>query len=312
MEASSSRKAEEHPGNGDERFFVRLLDSIWDGVYFVDSERKITYWNKSSEAISGFPREQVIGSHCFDNILCHTDQEGKRICLDGCPLAETIADGEERSMEAYLRHRDGHRIPVTIRAAPIKDENGEIVGAVETFRDDTARAEAIDRAKELEEMALLDSLTGVGNRRFAEIVLAERLAESKRYGRTFALLFVDLDHFKAINDRYGHVLGDQVLRTVALTLHGVARAHDFVGRWGGEEFVMIVTGVGEDDLATMAERVRSLVEQSGLRTEQAEIDVTASIGAVIATLEDTVETLIQRADKRMYRSKAAGRNCVTL
>ncbi|MGD0272730.1 MAG: GGDEF domain-containing protein [Gaiellaceae bacterium] len=312
MGASSSRKAEEHPGNGDEGFFVRLLDSIWDGVYFVDTERKITYWSKGSEAISGFPREQVIGRHCFDNILSHTDREGKPLCLDGCPLAATIADGKERNMDAYLRHRDGHRVPVTTRAAPIKDESGEIVGAVETFRDDTARVEAIARARDLEEMALLDSLTGVGNRRFAEIVLAERLAESKRYGWPFALLFIDVDDLKAINDRHGHALGDQVLCTIALTLQGFARTHDFVGRWGGDEFVVIVTGTEEEGLAVVAERARSLVEQSGLRTEQVEIDVTVSIGAVTAKAEDTVETLVQRADERMYRSKATGRNCVTL
>jgi diguanylate cyclase (GGDEF)-like protein/PAS domain S-box-containing protein len=301
-----------YPESAEEGFLGRLLDRIWDGVYFVDAERRITYWNKGSEAISGFEREQVIGRRCFDNILRHVDQEGKLLCLDGCPLAATIADGKERNMEAFLHHRDGHRVPVTIWAAPISDENGEIVGAVETFRDDTARAEAVERAKQLEEMAFLDSLTGVGNRRFAEFALAERIGEWERYGWPFALLFIDLDHFKQVNDEYGHAAGDQVLRMVARTLQGVARAHDFVGRWGGEEFVMIVTGVYEEGLAAVAERVRSLVERSGLRTERAEIGITVSIGAVVVDSEDTAETLIRRADERMYRSKAEGRNRVTL
>ena len=150
---------------------------------------------------------------------------------------------------------------------------------METFRDDTARAEAIERAKQFEELAFLDSLTGIGNRRFSEFALAERLAESKRYSWSFALLFIDVDNFKAINDQHGHALGDQVLRAVARTLQGVARAHDFVGRWGGEEFVMIVTGA-DRARSRAGGRARSLARGAVRASHRAgEIDVTVSIGA---------------------------------
>jgi len=98
---------------------------------------------------------------------------------------------------------------------------------------------------------------------------------------------------------------------VARTLQGAARVHDFIGRWGGEEFVMVVTGVDESGLFAAAERVRSLVESSGLRTEKAEIVVTVSIGVTVPEPGDTVETIIDRADERMYRSKVAGGNRVT-
>ncbi|HEY5159903.1 MAG TPA: diguanylate cyclase, partial [Gaiellaceae bacterium] len=240
------------------------------------------------------------------------DGEGRLLCRDGCPLAATILDGQERDIEVFLHHRDGHRVPVSVRAAPIKNEQGDIVGAVESFHDDTARAEAVEKARQLEEVAFLDPLTGVGNRRFAEVSLAERLDEWKRYGWSLALLFIDVDHFKRVNDEYGHALGDQVLTMVARTLQGVARSHDFIGRWGGEEFVMVVTGADQSGLIVVAERVRSLVERSGLRTEQAQIEVTVSIGATIPEPEDTTESLVARADERMCQSKAAGRNRVTV
>ncbi|MHB8059215.1 MAG: GGDEF domain-containing protein, partial [Gaiellaceae bacterium] len=210
-----------------------------------------------------------------------------------------------------LHHRDGHRVPVTVRAVPIKNESGEVVGAVETFHDDTARVEALERAQQMEEMAFLDALTRVGNRRFAELTIADRLSEWQRHNWSFALLFIDIDHFKQINDEYGHSIGDQVLTMVARTIQGVARTHDFIGRWGGEEFVMVVAGTDEPGLLSIAERVRSLVETSGLRTEKGEIRVTASIGATVPKPGDSVESIIARVDERMYRSKAAGRNCVS-
>ena len=310
MEASPAKK-DPSLDRVDADFLVRVLDGLWDGVYFVDASRMITYWNGGSERISGFKADDVAGRRCYDNILGHVDYEGKLLCQDGCPLAATIQDGQEREMEVYLHHRDGQRVPVTVRAAPIRDEQGEIVGAVETFRDDTARVEAIERAVQLEEMAFLDPLTGVGNRRFAEVSLAERMEEWKRYGWSFALLFIDVDHFKQFNDEHGHALGDQVLKMVARTLEGVARSHDFIGRWGGEEFVMVVTGAGRAGVMAVAERVRSLIENSGLRNEQAQISVTVSIGAATPKPGESVESLIARADERMYQSKADGRNRVS-
>jgi hypothetical protein len=98
----------------------------------LDTERTITCWSSGSEAISGFDSANVVGRHCYENILGHVDSEGKRLCHIGCPLAATIADGEERSAEVLLHHRAGHRLPVTVRAVPVKNEKGDVVGAVVT------------------------------------------------------------------------------------------------------------------------------------------------------------------------------------
>lgn len=312
MEDSSSKQDPGAFESTDPSFLSRILDNVSDGVYFVDTDRTITYWNKGSEAISGFDSARVVGRHCYENILGHVDKDGKRLCHSGCPLAATMAEGEERSAEVLLHHRDGHRVPVTVKAVPVKNEKGEVVGAVETFRDDTARVEALERAQQMEEFAFLDALTRVGNRRFAEFAIADRLSEWKRHKWSFALLFIDIDNFKQINDEHGHAVGDLVLTMVARTIQGVARSHDFIGRWGGEEFVMVVTGANESGLLSAAERVRSLIENSGLRTEKGEITVTVSIGATVPEPDDSVGSIIDRADERMYRSKAAGKNCVSI
>ncbi|MGZ4383449.1 MAG: diguanylate cyclase [Gaiellaceae bacterium] len=295
-----------------EGFERQLLENLPDGVYFVDRNRRITHWNRASEEISGFDRSEVVGRHCFEGILRHVDGEGRLLCAEGCPLAATIADGKDRSVEVYLHHKAGHRVPVSVKASAIRDADGSIIGAVETFSDDSARIEAMERSERLEREALLDPLTGMGNRRYAESMLANRLEELDRYGWPFAILFIDVDHFKRINDRHGHEVGDLVLRMVARTLAGLARAHDFVGRWGGEEFVMLVAGVEAPGLRKVAERVRALVQATGLRDDHRLVDVSVSIGAALAQPGDTSQTLIRRADQLMYRSKLDGRNRVTL
>jgi len=295
----------------EDAFYKTLLDNLYDGVYFVDRDRRITYWNKGAERITGYPGSEVVGRHCSDNILVHVDREGNNLCLGMCPLGGTINDGMARSSDVYLKHKDGHRVHVRVRAAPIRDASGEIAGGVEIFTDHTPAAEALERFAELERLAFLDPLTGLANRRYTEITLASRLEELQRYGWRFGVLFIDIDHFKDVNDRCGHDTGDEVLKMVARTLQQSVRSFDVVSRWGGEEYVVVVAHVEGDELTATANRCRALVEQSRLPAA-AHICATISLGATLAREDDTVASLIKRADGLMYKSKAAGRNAVTV
>jgi diguanylate cyclase (GGDEF)-like protein len=242
----------------------------------------------------------------------HVDDHGTRLCVAGCPLMATLADGEPRDADVFLRHKAGHRVPVRVRVSPIRDAAGRVTGAVETFTDNAPRLAALQRIEELQQLAYLDPVTAVGNRRYTELTLQARLDELRRYGWTFAVLFIDIDHFKQVNDSHGHELGDRVLEMVGRTLAGSLRSFDFLGRWGGEEFVAVVPMQFESQLAPLAARCRALVERSRLPVEGRPVTVTVSIGATMADASDTVATLVARADGLMYRSKAAGRNRVTL
>lgn len=290
-------------------FYKQLLDSLYDGVYFVDTDRRITYWNKGAERITGYRSDEVLGRQCSDNVLVHSDNMGSALCRTLCPLAATIKDCHERTTLVFLRHKDGHRVPITVRVTPIMDEDGSVAGGVEIFTDNAPALGALERVAELERLAYLDALTGLANRRFAEINLRARIEEFQRYGWVFGVLFSDIDRFKDVNDRHGHVLGDDVLRMVAKTLQNSVRPFDVVSRWGGEEFVVILANVQGRELQTAAERSRALVEQSILPVSGG--NVTISVGATLALPQDTAETIVQRADALMYRSKQAGRNCVT-
>jgi diguanylate cyclase (GGDEF)-like protein/PAS domain S-box-containing protein len=292
-------------------FYKTLLDNLYDGVYFVDRDRKITYWNKGAERITGYTASEVFGRPCSDNILMHVDMEGNALCKGVCPMAATICDGNERSEKVFLRHKDGHRIPVNIRVAPVLNVQGKVVGGVEIFNNNASPGSQQDRLAELEKMAFLDGLTGLANRRYAEITLNARLEELERYGWQFGVLFIDIDHFKKINDEFGHDVGDDVLKVVGKTLQNSVRSFDMVSRWGGEEYLAIIAHVEEEKLTATANRCRVLVQRSKIPTEPS-LHVTVSLGATIARPDDTLSSLFKRVDTLMYQSKEAGRNRVTV
>jgi diguanylate cyclase (GGDEF)-like protein/PAS domain S-box-containing protein len=293
-------------------FHERILDSLYDGVYFVDRERRITYWNKGAEHLTGYLASEVVGKHCSDNILMHVDNKGCALCVMGCPLASTILDGQRREAEIYLRHKFGHRVPVVVRAAPITDSAGGIIGAVEVFSDLTAKKNIERRVGELEYLAFRDPLTGVPNRRYVELKVRQAIQEVEQFGRNFGLLMIDVDHFKNVNDRYGHEIGDDALRAVCKTLTGNLRFGDTVGRWGGEEFLIINADVTLSSLGAFAERCRMLIAESAIQVGNERLHLTVSLGATLIEADDSEQSAIKRADELMYRSKTSGRNQVTL
>ena len=288
-----------------------LLDNLADGVYFTDLEGRITYWNKGAERLSGFSRLEVLGKLCRENLLMHVNASGLALCTSECPLRATIHDGVPREADIFLHHKDGSRFPIHIRVAPLKNDSGAITGAVEVFSDNTAKAQMAEKLAQMEQLALLDPLTSLPNRRHLESHIYSRLEEFRRDGWAFGILFIDVDDFKLVNDRYGHDAGDRVLKMVARTLNANSRYFDVVGRWGGEEFVGVIYNVGQRNLQEIAERWRLLVEQSVL-TDLDSLRVTISIGASQIRAGDTVDSVLHRADTNLYRAKQSGKNRVCI
>lgn len=292
--------------------FKDIVENLYDCVYFVDKDRRITFWNKAAEKLTGYSRDEMIGKDCFNNLLRHMDEEGNLLNDENCPLAETVADGQSREKEVYLHHKKGHRIPVVVRVNPVHNEKGEIIGAVELFSDRSPHLAIEERMKELENLCLMDCLTGLANRRYLEICLVERLSEIQRYNWPSGILFMDVDRFKVINDKFGHAVGDEVLKTISKTFISNSRPFDIFGRWGGEEFVGIIRNINGKNLYTVADKLRLLVENSDVKIEQGDtVGVTISIGATMLNSEDTLDSIIKRADRLMYASKKAGKNKTT-
>ena len=289
-----------------------LLDSLFDGVYVVDEERRITYWNRGAERLTGRSAEEMLGSVCGGTVAVHSACGGGSEPCPHCPVHVMRTPGPTLERELLLHHRDGHLVPVLARASALTDADGTLNGVVEVFTDNSSSADAAEEVRRLRRIALLDPLTEVGNRRFGEIALDARVDELRRYDWSFGLLFVDIDHFKAVNDEHGHQVGDAVLRMVARTLVGSVRASDRVVRWGGDEFLVVARNVDGSELAVIAQKVRRLVELASFDNGGRRVAVTVSIGAAAGRRDDTATSLVERADTLMYLSKRRGRNCVSM
>ncbi|SMC20623.1 PAS domain S-box-containing protein/diguanylate cyclase (GGDEF) domain-containing protein [Desulfacinum hydrothermale DSM 13146] len=296
----------------DESFYKSLLDAMGDGVYFVDGDRRITFWNKAAERISGFAAPEVLGKSCADNLLRHVDEQGRELCVEGCPLAAVVQDGSMREAHVYMRHKSGHRIPVEVRATAMRDGSGKVVGGVEIFRTTPRRSNIREEIEKLRKEVLTDPLTGVGNRRYAQIRLRECEKDFRKYGVPYGVLFLDIDHFKAVNDTWGHGVGDKVLCMVAGVLDRCLRNLDAACRWGGEEFLILCRNITAEGLETLAERLRMLIEKSWLDHQGRQIRVTASLGGALSRREEMADQTVERADRQLYRSKDEGRNRVSM
>jgi diguanylate cyclase (GGDEF)-like protein/PAS domain S-box-containing protein len=297
----------------DKDFYKDLIDNMYDGIYFVDRDRVITYWNKGAERITGYPSGQVIGRSCRDNLLNHVTAAGDQLCGEHCPLADCMADGQVREADVFLHHAEGYRLPVLVRASPLRDGAGNIIGAVETFSSDQGLVGVRQQLRELRHTVRTDALTGIGNRMHLEGRLRALVADSERHEGGAGVLFIDIDRFKGFNDTFGHDVGDKVLRMVAATLKHSLRETDAVGRWGGEEFLVILYDMPTLEMVKSAcEKIRILVENSRLDLEKMHLTVTISIGATLLRPQDTPESIVRRADELMYLSKQGGRNRVSV
>jgi diguanylate cyclase (GGDEF)-like protein/PAS domain S-box-containing protein len=289
------------------------LDNLFDGAYVVDRNRVILYWNKSAENITGYTEAEVLGKSCADNILNHVDLSGCALCMGGCPLQETLLDSQKREAVVFLHHKQGHRVPIHIRVSPIKDENGETTGAIEIFSEHSKNLQIVKELEHHKKESQLDPLLGIGNRRYAGMMFQIRHYDLEVTGNIFGVIFMDIDNFKTINDTYGHSVGDDVLRMVSRSTENVLRHFDVFIRWGGDEFLIYIPNVTtNEELSNVAERIRNLVENSFIVRDDKKISVTVSLGATFIKNDDTLETLVDRADARMYSSKSNGGNRYTI
>ena len=289
------------------------LDNLFDAVYFVDKDRTIIYWNRAAEELTGYLESEVVGAKCSDDILRHVDFSGVDLCENGCPLHETLCDGQKREAVVFLHHKEGHRVPVHIRISPIRNDDNEIIGAIEIFSDHSKDLRIIKELEQHKKESMLDPLLEIGNRRYAETTFHVRLFELKMTGNVFSVIFMDIDHFKAINDTYGHPVGDKVLLMVSRTVGNLLRPFDTLVRWGGDEFLICLPNINtKEDLQAVAERIRNFVQSGFVTLNEKKLSVSVSLGAMLINTEDTMESIIERADSLMYMSKAKGGNQCTI
>jgi diguanylate cyclase (GGDEF)-like protein/PAS domain S-box-containing protein len=310
VEAALRRSEESALAHADALFEEReraqvTLNSIGDAVISTDFRGRVSYLNIVAQKMCGWTQAEAAGRE-IDEVfpLVETATSEPASCLSSRAIIENRRVGREAVCS--LMRRDGAEIAVEDSAAPIHDRNGRVIGAVMVAHDVTVAREQTTR---LARLALHDNLTNVPNRALFNERLAKAMIHARAQGHSVALLYVDLDRFKRINDTWGHAVGDQVLQTVAQRLLACVRSSDTVCRLGGDEFVVLLENVAhERDAGLCAETViRSLNEPYQLGEQT--VCMSASIG-IAAFPGDTEEadSLLKCADQAMYEVKFNGRN----
>lgn len=284
-----------------------LFQSVNDGMYILDFNRKILFWNKAAESITGFGAREVVGKSCSDNILRHIDMDGNSLCFSSCPMQVAINNKQIVEADVYLHHKDGYRLQVHVKGIPWYS-NGVQVGAIEIFYPVLFHQQKIKQ--DLVKLALIDPLTGVFNRRGFESLYYPRYLEMKMTKPYIGILFFDIDNFKKLNDTYGHESGDAVLKTVAQTFTHNVRTYDIITRWGGKEFVIILFVDNPLMIQSIASKLCSLIASAFIDVMGNTITFTASCGATSLKANENVTDAINRADALMYQAKKNGKNRV--
>ena len=281
------------------------LNSIGDAVLSTDASGRVVYLNSVAEGLTGWTREQALG-HPLEEVFQIVDG-ATRV---PCPNPMTLAIRENKVVtltpNCVLIRRDGVEAAIEDSTAPIHDRRGAVTGAVMVFHDvSVARAMTLKMAY----LAHHDGLTDLPNRALLNDRLSEAINLSSRHERKLALLFLDLDRFKHINDSLGHVVGDRLLQSVARRLFTCVRSSDTVSRQGGDEFVVLLWEVRHaQDAAITAEKILQALREPHL-IDQHELHITGSIGIVTYPDDGTdAETLMKRADVAMYHAKEMGRD----
>ncbi|MBC8553068.1 MAG: sensor domain-containing diguanylate cyclase [Nitrospira sp.] len=292
----------------------QIFDAINTGILIIDTEFRVIKWNRWMEIHSGLSEDDIKGVNIFDKYPDLDNTKFRRSC-------KSVFSFGNFSFFSQKLHR--YLLPFTSKSllgnqfefmqqscsmGPLRDENNEIKYLFINIEDVT---DVATYEHKLLEMNIKDGLTGIYNRRFLETKLEEEYKRCKRYKSTFSLIMFDLDHFKNVNDTYGHPCGDFILKMVSSRISAAIRNVDFLFRYGGEEFCCLLPETKLDAAVLVADRFRADIESQNNVFEEHVLNVTISIGVTefIAECESGVD-ILKKADEALYTAKKTGRNRV--
>jgi len=304
----TNRKKAEKEAKRNAGYLQALLQNLDQGVTVTDEKLNIVFWNKAFFHLLNLPDHLMKPVMKYEDLIRHNAERGEY--GPGDP-EQHVRVRIEASLKFEPHHferqrPDGHTLEVTGKPLEI---DGQSFGFISTYVDVTEHKRM---SESLRELANTDDLTGLNNRRYFTQLLKSELKRSQRSGHPLSLLFMDLDHFKKVNDTYGHAAGDKALKTFASATRNLLRDFDIIGRMGGEEFAVFLPDTDQEGALILAERLRKCVEEIELIHEDQKIQLSISIGiALYHTLnKDNLDNFMKRADKALYRAKHQGRNQV--
>jgi diguanylate cyclase (GGDEF)-like protein/PAS domain S-box-containing protein len=291
----TEEKAQRRSLEASERLNRSILSGLQEGVVVVDPNGRIVLANAAAARLFG--AEELVGRLLTGVPVDLLDDRGRLLPDDRLPLSRALRGEETRGEIVRFVRRDGSLLWVEVHANPLIDEDGRIYGALASYDDATVR---VERDRRTRHEADHDPLTGLANRRALERTLGAALERAAARGRAVGVLMLDLDGFKAVNDRHGHAAGDEVLREVARRLRRSVRERDLVARLGGDEFVVVLT-----DLAAVPDSVERVEAALAEPFPGVDAALRAAVGVAMFPADGpTVAELLAAADRQMYAAKA--------
>jgi PAS domain S-box-containing protein len=276
--------------------FRAVVDHLDTGVYVVDRERKILYWNRGAEAVTGYLSQEMVGRVCGDNLLVHCDAHDNELCSADCPVTDALRDGIVHEADIYLRHRAGYRVPVRVRVLPLRNEEGRVVGAAEIFLPEPFGTPRPDRGSALEGCGCLDLGTGLPDPAFTRAYLHEEAVLFGQHRIPFGTIALHVNQMDAFQNLHGAEAAGAMLRVVAQTMRHALRAQDFVGRWRRNTFLAIVPHCDQPYLEKATRRLLQIVGSAGLPWWGDVLAVKVTAETALMCDGETMESLRQRIE----------------
>lgn len=294
---------------GPSLFEQKLIDAMHDGVLFVDATSRIFLWSKGAERLSGVSAGAAMKRKFAPSLLDMCNSVGRRVSDDACPVSRALASNSQIRQRLLILGRGGKHVAVDLHAIPVLGHDHELIGATVLLHDAQPEASLEEKCEALHAETTMDPMTKVANRAEFDRMQLLFMEAHQQAGQPCSLIMTDIDHFKSINDTYGHQSGDEAIIMVAGLLRDMCRSGDLVARYGGEEFAVLCADCNMEDAARRAEQIRRKLAETphaflgGKR-------LTASFGVTQLQGGDTPETMLRRADQALYSAKEQGRNQV--
>lgn len=279
--------------------YTCILDNMFDGFCYVDVERRILIWNKPAERITGFAAADVLGHLCCERLSIYTNENGQSLCRRGCHFIKAMHNEEIYEEEVYLKGKNGQRISVNIRVVPLYDEQRNIVGAAQFFREIKSAARDETKIKTLARLAYVDTLTELANSQYMENKLQTKLKELQDGNKTFGIMLIRINKFKECNELYGNDVGDKVLKGIARHLAENINHPDIAGRWQGAHFLVFLQNDKSSVLRLLHGKIEASMGSSKVWVNGENISYSVSLASTMAQVNDTVATVINRLEKQI-------------
>ncbi|CAD7694855.1 unnamed protein product [Ostreobium quekettii] len=295
--------------NEEAMFEKELIDHMHDGVVFVNPHRQIILWNTGAERLTGVASSAAVGQTLVPSLLVMSAPDGRMLNDEECPIGAAINTGAPNVQRLSVIGRKGKHVEVDLHSIPVCSPSQGVMGATVLLHDASSEASLEQRCQALHVEMTKDPMTQVANRAEFDRALAMFVDAHQETGLPCSLIMADIDHFKAINDTYGHQAGDEAIITFASLLKSMCRTGDLVARYGGEEFAVLCADCNNATAAMRAEQMRRTLSETN-QTELGGKSITASFGVSELQSGDTPETLLRRSDRALLQAKDQGRNQV--